>query len=201
MRNLVIYGDSNTFGFDPCVPMGGRYPAQDRWPDLLSTKLGRDWHVIAQGQNGRKIPEIPQSGDFVLKLLEEAGEDGIFAVMLGTNDLLAGWEPDADLAIRKMRRFLPFVSMHHPPGQILVLAPPFETDWAEMTPSVRQYLKESRRMNQAFRLAALETGAVFVDTEPWKLSLSFDYIHLTEEGNRQLAHYMKQELERLFPCL
>ena len=194
MRKLVLYGDSNTYGYDPGIPMGGRYPAEARWPDLLSGLLGEEWKVIAHGLNGRKIPEVPESGDYVLKLLEEAGEDGIFVVMLGSNDLMGGSQPDAESAIRKMRRFLPFVAEHHDPGQILVLAPPFETNWFAMTPLILRYMDESMRMNQAFRRIALETGAVFIDTEPWHLSISFDHSHLSEEGNRQMAQYMKKEI-------
>lgn len=28
---IICYGDSNTYGYDPCVMAGDRYPEEDRW--------------------------------------------------------------------------------------------------------------------------------------------------------------------------
>ena len=36
---IVCYGDSNTYGYDPCVPGGGRYQA-NRWTALVEKKTG-----------------------------------------------------------------------------------------------------------------------------------------------------------------
>ena len=35
-RTILCYGDSNTYGYDPQSPLGGRYPPQVRWPDQLA---------------------------------------------------------------------------------------------------------------------------------------------------------------------
>ena len=34
-RRIFCFGDSNTYGYDPREPLGGRYPADARWPELL----------------------------------------------------------------------------------------------------------------------------------------------------------------------
>ena len=50
---LWCFGDSNTYGYDPCGFFGGRYAAP--WPELLAGKTG--FQVINDGKNGRMIPE------------------------------------------------------------------------------------------------------------------------------------------------
>ena len=32
---IICYGDSNTYGYDPCVMAGDRYPEEDRWTGIL----------------------------------------------------------------------------------------------------------------------------------------------------------------------
>ena len=50
---LWCFGDSNTYGYDPCGFFGGRYAVP--WPALLAEKTG--FQVINDGKNGRMIPE------------------------------------------------------------------------------------------------------------------------------------------------
>ena len=39
MKNVLCYGDSNTYGYDGRDPFGGRLPANARWVDLLGGML------------------------------------------------------------------------------------------------------------------------------------------------------------------
>ena len=54
-RTIFCYGDSNTYGYDPQSPLGGRYPPQVRWPDQLAL-LQPDRQIVNFGENGREIP-------------------------------------------------------------------------------------------------------------------------------------------------
>lgn len=38
---IICYGDSNTYGYDPCVMAGDRYPEEDRWTEILERET--DW--------------------------------------------------------------------------------------------------------------------------------------------------------------
>ena len=51
MMKLWCFGDSNTYGYDPCGFFGGRYAAP--WPELLAGKTG--FQVINDGKNGRMM--------------------------------------------------------------------------------------------------------------------------------------------------
>ena len=52
--NIVCFGDSNTYGFDPRSWFGNRYDAESRWPDILESKTG--WNICNLGENGREVP-------------------------------------------------------------------------------------------------------------------------------------------------
>ena len=106
---VVCFGDSNTYGYDPRSWLGGRYPAESRWVDLLAQKTG--WEVVKVGENGRCIPlrpmPLPADADLVI-------------VMLGTNDLLQGCTPEK--TTDRMKRFLQ--SLPLTPERVLLIAPP-----------------------------------------------------------------------------
>ena len=40
---IICYGDSNTYGYDPCVLAGDRYPEEDRWAEILERET--DWKL------------------------------------------------------------------------------------------------------------------------------------------------------------
>ena len=91
--NIICFGDSNTYGYDPRSYLGGRYDADNRWVDILAAETG--WAVRNLGENGRgipaKAPDFPTDTDLLI-------------VMLGTNDLLQGRRPKA--TAERMERFL-----------------------------------------------------------------------------------------------
>ena len=38
--NVICFGDSNTYGYDPRGYFGGRYEAGNRWVDILAGETG-----------------------------------------------------------------------------------------------------------------------------------------------------------------
>ena len=87
--NVICFGDSNTYGYDPRAYFGGRYDTDCRWVDILAAETG--WTVCNMGQNGR---EIPSSAPSFL------ADTDLLIVMLGTNDLLQGRSPEQNPADR-----------------------------------------------------------------------------------------------------
>ena len=51
MKNILCYGDSNTFGTDPVH--GGRHPWDVRWTGVLGQLLGPGYNIIEEGCGGR----------------------------------------------------------------------------------------------------------------------------------------------------
>ena len=91
MKNILCFGDSNTWGYSP--QDGTRYPLDIRWTGVLQKSLGADYRVIEEGLNGRTTfineDERPlRSGSDALPILLESHRPLDFVIiMLGTNDL------------------------------------------------------------------------------------------------------------------
>ena len=51
MKNILCYGDSNTWGYIPGT--GGRYPRDIRWTGRMAKALGEDYYVLEAGLSGR----------------------------------------------------------------------------------------------------------------------------------------------------
>ena len=40
--NVICFGNSNTYGYDPRSYLGGRYDVDSRWVDILAVETGLD---------------------------------------------------------------------------------------------------------------------------------------------------------------
>ena len=168
--NIICFGDSNTYGYDPRGHFGGRYDAESRWVDILAAETG--WTVCNMGQNGREIPSaapaFPDDSDLLI-------------VMLGTNDLLQGRSPEQ--AVERLERFLTSLSLDQ--SKILLIAPPPVTLGA-WVPS-QQLIDSSRAFAQLCRVLAERMGIRFTNAGKWDIPLAYDGVHFTEQGHRAFA--------------
>ena len=199
MRKIVFFGDSNTYGYEPSEVMPGRYPAEVRWVDRLAGQLGEEWQVISNGLNGRKIPDVRHSyqQEPVLRMIKEAEEAGILAVMLGTNDILLTYTVDAEVPVTKMDRFLAFVTERMDPQRLLLIAPAYIGSSSENIPFLSECYEESIRMNEGFRTLSAKYGNRFVDAGKWGIELAYDHVHFSPSGHRQFAEHMKIYIQGL----
>ena len=91
MKEILCYGDSNTWGFTPTT--GARYPYAVRWPGALGALLGSGCRITENGVNGRTTvfndPDFPcRNGKTGLGYALCAGKPfDLVILMLGTNDL------------------------------------------------------------------------------------------------------------------
>lgn len=172
---ILCFGDSNTYGFDPRSYLGDRYPAEDRWTDILAKKT--PWEVINAGVNGREIPRNP----YALRLLSQHAPVDVFLVMLGTNDLLQG--ASASEAAGRMEAFLNPL-LPHCKTILLVAPPPMKRGAWVPTDALAA---ESLRLTKDYRLLAQKLEIPFADTRGWNIELAFDGVHFTEQGHHAFA--------------
>ena len=100
MKNILCYGDSNTWGY---IPGGkGRYEYAVRWTGAAQRLLGDGYRIIEEGLNGRTtVFDSPFDGSvlngkshLMCCLMSHAPLDAV-VIMLGTNDLMhshTAWE-------------------------------------------------------------------------------------------------------------
>ena len=175
---MLCYGDSNTYGYDPRGFFGDRYPAECHWVDILAQKL--KWEIQNEGQNGREIPSRPFQYQRAGELLTQTAPD-VFAIMLGTNDLLRGYS--AVVACSRMEAFLRYIQPKC--GQILLIAPPPIKRGAWVTEE--SLIAESVKLAEAYQALSQRLGIAFVNAGQWNVELTFDGVHFTEAGHRAFA--------------
>lgn len=181
---LICFGDSNTYGYDPRSFLGGRYPTENRWTDLLAGMTGRD--VLNLGLNGREIPASPES------LTELPRQDDLLIVMLGSNDLLCHPRFTAGNVAARMEGFLQSL----PSCRILLTAPPpmaLGTWVAE-----ERLIRESTALAEEYETLARRLGIGFADAGQWGVELTFDGVHFSPAGHQAFAKGLRELLVRGF---
>lgn len=163
---VICFGDSNTFGYDPCARCGEPYDR--RWTDILAEKTG--WQVINQGVNGREVPEEPVS---------IPADTDLFLVMLGTNDLLQLDTPEATAA-----RMEGFLSGADPKKVVLIAPPPMVYgDWVQD----EELMEDSRRLATLYEALCGRLEIRFLNAGSWQVPLAYDGVHFTQEGQAVFA--------------
>ena len=171
---LVCFGDSNTFGYNPAAKFGEHFDR--RWTDILAELSG--WEVVNEGVNGREVPDEPASID--------ASAD-VFAVMLGTNDLLQLDTPEA--AAERMEAFLNAEGKE----KIVLIAPPamVSGEWVQD----EELIEDSVRLASLYEALAQRLGIRFVNAVDWKIPLAFDGVHFTQEAQSIFAESLYNALK------
>ena len=199
MKTILFYGDSNTYGYDPRGFGGGRYPKDVRWTDRLAEAPGGDWRVLVNAMNGREIPDRERSVNSVLEMIGTAAEEHAqlrFAVMLGTNDLFSAGRFSPSMTVsRKMSLFLDRIRNTFPEMPVLLIAPPPVGAADAIDPEEQRLYRESRQLSLLYHILAEQKGADFTSAFDWQVPLSFDGVHLSEEGHRVFFEKMREALK------
>lgn len=176
--NVICFGDSNTYGYDPRSYLGGRYDPDSRWVDILAMET--EWSISNMGQNGREIPSAA---------LAFPADTDLLIVMLGTNDLLQGRSPEQ--AAARLERFLSDISLDR--SKLLLIAPP-PVKRGAWVPN-QQLIDDSRTFAQLCHALAAQMGIRFADAGRWDVPLAYDGVHFTEQGHRAFAAKLLEELK------
>ena len=199
MNKVLFYGDSNVFGYDPRGMIGGRYPAEDQWINIVAAGLKGKWKLFSDGMNGRIIPDNPYGLLTLDKVVLEHSPLDMFVIVLGTNDLLGMATPNSDVVTRRLRDFvereLQRAEFRDNKTRIFVVAPPMIL--SNMDDFLAECEAQRRRMATQFDMIAQEFGLYFADAGRWDLEMAFDGIHLSEEGHRQYAAHMIDEMNKI----
>lgn len=196
-KQILFYGDSNTYGYDPRGFFGGRYPAEHRWTDILMEDLRDTWEICAEGRNGRMIPTAPEYPD-VKRMIEAHKLLHIFAVMLGTNDILFGSRSGISLPTKNMGEFLRFLSslptIASGKTKVLLIAPvPIRSSG---DPVYQDFANLSEQLNIAYRELSETHNTLFLDASDWGVELAHDGVHFTEAGSHVFAEKMGAYLKQ-----
>ena len=211
MKNILFYGDSNTWGFDPDTTL--RYPYPLRWTTVCASLLGSGYQCIPAGMNGRTTAfDDPVKGarngckglDYELQTHKPLD---LFAVMLGTNDLkytdaegsAEGMEQLIELVLSANERF----SLSSPvfPGSgssgrnVLLISPILlSSHVGERSDDIGA----SVRLSTLYRQIADRHKLHFMDASLYAEPSGTDGIHLGADGHSALGEAIAAKIKDLF---
>lgn len=207
LKKAFFYGDSNTYGYDPAGFMGGRYPREERWTTILQDNLAQTWEVLADGMPGRSLPSVGYEWDYLRSVLREVTPLDLFAVMLGSNDILGTLRPNAEKTAAKMNDFVSFVTDFTGEGtQFLLIAPPrielreesYSASYVRGDKSYAQiYFEQGEKLAEYYEDLAGYRGILFADASKWELDFAYDGVHLSERGHALFARKMTEVMRTI----
>jgi lysophospholipase L1-like esterase len=181
MKKLILYGDSNTYGYDPRDFFGGRYEEDIRWAGIVKKELRGEYDVIEEGMNGRCLPRV--SDGLFQELVRSTNAEDVLAMMLGTNDILLTSRPDVSRTVERAEALLDYVK-NNCVGTFLLIAPPYISN---SYPDLQPYHDCSVEMNRQLMTLAKQYNIAAVDAGSWNIPMGSDGVHFTEQGHLEFA--------------
>lgn len=206
MRQLLCFGDSNTWGLDG--DSGTRLPWGVRWTSLLQEQLGQQYHVIEEGLCGRTtIFDDPlrdgRRGTELLPVLLEthATVDGV-VLMLGTNDCKTAFGVSAEVIGKGIERLLRQIRYAAPQAEILLISPIYLGDrvWrSECDPEFsKKSIAVSHQLEAVYETIAKRWNIGFLRAADYAVCSDTDQEHMNAAGHAAFAQAVSQEVQHLF---
>ena len=193
MKNILCFGDSNTWGFIPGTAME-RYPRHIRWPGQLQAMLGDKAHIIEEGLCGRTTAfDDPCFADrngatHLPMLLDTHAPLDLLIIMLGTNDLKHYFGFNAfDIAIGA-GYLIDLAQAKMPDLAILLVAPPEAVESpAPFGHKFDNAPELSKGLAEAYLEIAEEKDIAFFDAASVVKCPDTDGVHMDDKNHQQLA--------------
>lgn len=206
MKNILVFGDSNVWGWLPSKPDVSPGPAQrpdfeNRLAGMLQKGLGDEYRVIEDGLPGRTAmlddPLSPNHRGYphLEVALELHAPVDVLVMQLGTNELRHMFGMSADMIACSVERLVNLAkhpASGYPAKRIILVAPhpmhprSYEMCFGFMFGS--DAYKKSLGFSAAYKALADRQGVEFFDCAPLKFELNeVDGVHYSVNDNRRLA--------------
>lgn len=210
MIEILCFGDSNTYGFNPSNGM--RYPGNVRWTGRLQAILGEEYHVIEEGCNGRttvfedKYEGWKRGLDYLKPCLNTHKPLDIVIMMLGSNDLKNVFNASAqDIAngaetlVKEIIEFTPEKQGFVP--KIILAAPP------EIGPDINNSpfsvsfdesaIERSKEFPKLYEEVAKRNNCLFFNAAGCIKASAIDSLHLDPEAHATFAEKLAEVIKNV----
>ena len=191
MKKLILFGDSNTYGYDPRGFLGGRYPEEVRWTTHVKETLKDDYEIVEEGMNGRMLPELGYG--LFTTVIQGLSREDVFVMMLGTNDILLTNHPNVDATLQRLDSILSYVSKNCLATFILI-APPYIS---ALDQEMQLYHDCSVEMYEGYMKLAKAHNIKAIDAGSWNIEMGYDGVHFSIEGHKHFAKSLIEVLEEI----
>ena len=211
MRNILCYGDSNTWGYTPGT--GVRYPIGVRWTSIAQQELGDDYRIIEEGLNARTTAyddpwSLWRNGqDYLPGCLISQKPIDLLVISLGTNDLKFTGAFGAMKGVETLISLTQMVSAKKesspvfPDGMKVLVVSPIELgkdiDSAVDSVFCGKY-EESLRFGEYFSRMCNRQNVYFLDAAKFAKPSTVDNVHMEPEGHKALGLAIAQKIREIF---
>ena len=206
MKQILCFGDSNTYGLIPGVP--GRFQWGIRWSSILDERVRRKgYRVIEEGLCGRTTVfddryRQGRRGAVLLPVLLEAHSPlDIVILMLGTNDCKTVYGATAEQIGEGIEELLDQIEAFHPEIQIVLVSPialgdrvweeGYDTEFNENSVAV------SKKLPKVYERIAEKRKIEFLAASDYAKPSSADREHMDAENHRYFAEAISAKIESL----
>ncbi|MGN0316751.1 MAG: GDSL-type esterase/lipase family protein [Lachnospira sp.] len=203
MTNILCFGDSNTWGYDPETK--GRFPWGVRWTSILQERLGRDnYNILEEGLCGRTtvFEDETRPGRKGIETIREIFDSRLpidqVIVMLGTNDCKKYNNTTSKEIASGVESCLDIILSHVNPIKVLLISPILlgEDVWKkEFDPEFsKNSVAVSKELKKAYSKIAEKRGVNFMAASDFCLPSKIDQEHLNQSDHRILADAIYDKL-------
>ncbi len=205
MKNILCYGDSNTWGYNPVDST--RYDEETRWPMVMKSKLGENFNIIEDAFNGRSVfdlsPVDPRGNglEWIKKSILDYPDIYLAVIFLGMNDIFSITETPLWAIAGGIKRIIEtiedaYLKKNAAAPKILIIAPPPFNDEFEGSQFYELSINKSRCFGTTYRELASETGSYFIDASDIVKTSDIDGSHLDAENHIKLGNYLSYFIKR-----
>jgi len=215
MKNILCFGDSNTWGFIPesiTESYPRRHPHDVRWTGVLARELGEGFRVIEEGQNGRTTVHddpfalVRNAKSILPAILESHKPLDLVVLILGTNDLknVFGVSP-SEIAVGAKIISQTILTSDAGLGakapRLLLMCPPTIGQLSHL-PDLEAKLTNaharSQQLPKHYEAVAAALGCAYLNTQEIVTPSPVDGIHLDAAAHQTLGLAIAAKIQSLF---
>jgi lysophospholipase L1-like esterase len=206
MKNILCYGDSNTYGYDGDT--GTRFERNVRWTGVLQKLLGEEYYVIEEGLGGRTtvwddpIEEHKNGKRYLLPCLDSHKPLDLVIIMLGTNDLKVRFSLSARDIADGMENLIK-TTLKSDCGReggapkILLMSPPPIVVLPIFAEMLQNSEEKSKKLAPYYKEIAEKYKIEFLDVGEIILTCEADGVHFDAENHKKLAEVIMNKVKKM----
>lgn len=205
MRQILCFGDSNTWGYIPVTKQ--RYEEGIRWTSILQEKLTKDAKVIEEGLCGRttvyedEFRPNRKGIDSISQIMNSNGKVDQVVLMLGTNDCKKIYHNSAQEIATGIEKCVDELLRYVSREQILLVSPIHlgEEVWKEgFDPDFDVYsVGVSKELKREYAKLAKRKKLTFLAASDYARPSKEDQEHLDVKGHKKLADAIYTKLNEM----
>lgn len=218
MKNILCYGDSNTWGFVPGTlnfktSYVERYPRDIRWTGLLQQYLGNNYYIIEEGLNGRTT-DVDTAGfpgrngkTYLVPCLYSHAPLDLVILFLGTNDLKAEFNRSAmDIAmglgalVNIIKESIYGFDMQSPPKVLIIGGPLIVHEnflGANGEKIFAGAVEKGKQLPKVYQQLAEQQQCYYYDVSSYVEFSKIDGVHMDERAHKKFAELIVNQVRNI----